>query len=172
MSFIWQLSLSKTIVDSLTLKIPGRILRFSDNGSDEIVQIFTCKTKWRGKLAKFSAPYLNQTSSPLSPPPPPFSRGEAILMHFQPGKSDCPSFIQIPSQFSQKNLPFEGQDVEALSTFLLHISFQVSHLILEKHPEKLLICCRQGTVCQGQHISHKNCKYTCGLHYLTARIER
>ena len=35
MSFIWQLSLSKTIVDSLTLKIPGRILRFSDNGSDE-----------------------------------------------------------------------------------------------------------------------------------------
>ena len=116
---------------------------------------------------------LPTSTKPLLPPPPhPFSRGEAILMHFQPGKSDCPSFIQIPSQFSRKNLPFEGQDVEALSTFLLHISFQVSHLILEKHPEKLLICCRQGTVCQGQHISHKNCKYTWGLHYLTVQIER
>ena len=93
-------------------------------------------------------------------------------MDSQPGKSDCPSFIQMPLQFSQKNLPFEGKDVEALSIFLLHISFQASHLILEKHPEKLLICCRQGTVCQGQYISHKNCKYNFGLHYLTARIER
>ena len=65
-------------------------------------------------------------------------------MDSQPGKSDCPSFIQMPLQFSQKNLPFEGKDVEALSIFLLHISFQASHLILEKHPEKLLICCRQG----------------------------
>ena len=139
-------------------------------GRMKLYRYLPVKPKWRGKLATFSAPYLNQTSPPLSPPP--FSRGEAILMHFQPGKSDCPSFIQIPSQFSQKNLPFEGQDVEALSTFLLHISFQVSHLILEKHPEKLLICCRQGTVCQGQHISHKNCKYTCGPHYLTVRKER
>ena len=93
-------------------------------------------------------------------------------MDFQPGKSDFPGFIQIPSQFSQKNLPLEGQDVEALSTFLSHISFQVSLLILEKHPEKLLICCRQGTVCQGQHISHKNCKYTCGLHYANRKIKQ
>ena len=146
------------IVDSLTLKISSRILRFRDNGLDEIVQILTCKTRMKRQTC-----YL---------PPPPFSRGEAILMHFQPDKSDCPSFIQIPSQFSQKNLPFEGQDVEALSTFLLHISFQVSHLILENHPEKRLICCRQGTGCQGLHISHKSCKYTCRLHYLTVRIER
>ena len=46
-SFIWQLRLSKTIVDSLTLKISGRILRFRDNGSDEIVQILTCKTRMK-----------------------------------------------------------------------------------------------------------------------------
>ena len=64
MSFIWQLSLSKTIVDSLT------------------------------------------------------------LMHFQPGKSDCPSFIQIPSQFSQKNLPFEGQVLKHCHLFCYTYRFR------------------------------------------------
>ena len=58
MSFIWQLSLSKTIVDSLTLKIPGRILRFSDNGSDEIVQIFTCKTRMKRQTCYLPPPTL------------------------------------------------------------------------------------------------------------------
>ena len=140
-------------------------------GRMKLYRYLPVKQNEEANLLNFLLPTSTKPLPP-SPPHPPFSRGEAILMHFQPGKSDCPSFIQIPSQFSQKNLPFEGQDVEALSTFLLHISFQVSHLILEKHPEKLLICCRQGTVCQGQHISHKNCKYTCGLHHLTVRIER
>ena len=35
------------IVDSLTLKISSRILRFRDNGLDEIVQILTCKTRMK-----------------------------------------------------------------------------------------------------------------------------
>ena len=66
--FIWQLRLSKTIVDSLTLKIPGRILRFDDNGRMKSYRYLPAKSEWSGKLAKFSAPYLNPTFSP----PPPF----------------------------------------------------------------------------------------------------
>ena len=48
-------------------------------------------------------------------------------MHFQPGKSDCPSFIQIPSQFSQKNLPFEGR-------VLKHCHFFVTHIVSGESP--------------------------------------
>ena len=49
-------------------------------------------------------------------------------MDSQPGKSDCPSFIQMPLQFSQKNLPFEGKAVEALSIFF------VTHIVSGESP--------------------------------------
>ena len=52
-------------------------------GRMKLYRYLPVKPERSGKLAKFSAPYLNPTSSPLSPPPPhPFSRGEAILMDF------------------------------------------------------------------------------------------
>ena len=124
MSFIWQLRLSKTIVDSLTLKIPGRILRFGDNGRMKLYRYLPAKSEWSGKLAKFSAPYLNPTFFPPPPPSPtpPFSRGEAILMGFQPGESNCPSFIEMPLQFFSKESSLWGTGCwSAVNFFVTHI---------------------------------------------------
>ena len=122
---------------------------------------------------KFSAPYLNPTFSPPPFPHPTLFSWRGYSNGFPTGRVGLPKFYRDAfTIFLKRIFPLRDRMLKHCQPFLLHISFQVSHLILEKHPEKLLICCRQGTVCQGQHISHKNCKYTFGLHYLTARIER
>ena len=128
MSFIWQLSLSKTIVDSLTLKIPGRILRFGDNGRMKLYRYLPAKSEWSGKL-NFLLPTSTQPSPPPPPSPiPPFSRGEAILMGFQPGESDCPSFIEMPLQFFSKESSLWGTG--CWST----VNFFVTHIVSGESP--------------------------------------
>ena len=122
MSFIWQLRLSKTIVDSLTLKIPagfwGLVIMVGWNCTD----IYLQNQNEAGNLLNFLLPTSTQPSSPPPSPTPPFSRGEAILMGFQPGESNCPSFIEMPLQFFSKGSSLWGTGCwSAVNFFVTHI---------------------------------------------------
>ena len=128
MSFIWQLRLSKTIVDSLTLKIPGRILRFGDNGLMKLYRYLPAKSEWSGKLAKFSAPYLNPTFSLPPFPHPTLFSWRGYSNGFPTGQIGLPKFYTNAFTIFSKESSLWGKG--CWST----VNFFVTHIVSGESP--------------------------------------